>query len=64
MVNSIKIPLLRATYSGQSYISDADTVLSELSELIPDLEPGATITLKVVSLTAAEYVALPEFNGW
>jgi len=63
-MTSIKIPLLRATYSGQSYIADADTVLSELSELIPDLEPGSTITLKVVNLTAAELEALPEFNGW
>lgn len=63
-MSAIKIPLLRATYSGQSYIADADSVLAELSELIPDLEPGAIITLKRVDLTTAEYEALPEFGGW
>lgn len=63
-MDAIKIPLLRATHSGQSYIADADTVLAELSELIPDLEEGETITLKRVDLTTSEYEALPEFNGW
>ncbi len=64
MTNSIKIPLVKLTFSGGSYIADADSVLAELSELLPELEAGETVTLKRVDLTVAEYEALPEFEGF
>jgi hypothetical protein len=64
MVSAIKIPLVKVIYDGRSYIDEADTILAGLSELIPDLKPGETITLKRVDLTTSEYEALPEFEGW
>ena len=63
-MSAIKIPLVRLTYDGRHYTADADSVLAEASELLPDLNAGEIITLKRVDLTAAEYEALPEFDGF
>lgn len=60
----IKIPLVKVTYDGRSFIADADTILADLSELLPDLDAGDVVTLKRIDLTTAEYEALPEFEGW
>ena len=61
-MSAIKIPLVKVIYDGRSYIDEADTILADLSEMIPDLEPGETVTLKRVGLTTAEYDALPELE--
>lgn len=61
-MSAIKIPLVKVIYDGCYYIDEADTILADLSEMIPDLEPGETVTLKRVDLTTAEYDALPELE--
>lgn len=63
-MSSIKIPLVKITYSGRSYTADADSILATLSEMLEDMKEGETVTLKRVDLTTAQYEALPEFEGW
>jgi hypothetical protein len=63
-MSSIRIPLVKLTYDGRSYIADADSVLAEASELFPDMRAGETLTFKRVDLTTAELEALPEFDGF
>lgn len=64
MSNSIKLPLVKLSYSGRSYIADADSILATLSEMLEDLDDGEVVSLKRVDLTTAQYEALPEFEGW
>lgn len=64
MSNSIKLPLVKLSYSGRSQIADADSILATLSEMLEDLDDGEVVSLKRVDLTTAQYEALPEFEGW
>lgn len=63
-MNSIKLPYVKVTYGGASYISDPDSVLAEIRELLDELTDGETVILKRVDITTAELEALPEFEGW
>ena len=45
--------------------SERTRAISEIESLLEAEEaPGATITIKVVEMTAEEFDALPEFGGY
>jgi len=55
---------LKATRDGSSCVYSLDGALEELKEHFVGSEVDNAVTFSVVTMTAAEYAAMPEFKGW
>jgi hypothetical protein len=61
--NSQLEPFLKATLNGTSYV----VPLSQIGLVIEDireLEPSDVFTVQIVYLSAKDYVAMPDFEGF
>ena len=51
-------------FGGPCVVSEAESVLDELRQLLPEMFEGEVFTITIAEMDEEEYENLPEFSGY